>query len=349
QLAQQSAALRNATAQAQAEARKGSFAAGVSARESQFTGFISNLDAQKKATREALEDEYRYQDLLSQRINPETAKRRIELERIVSTEKDNLATQRDIIQEQIKGGTYSAEEVAILQQQVDKINARIAVQSELLAGVEAITEATKRLQKAREDAEGRDIGKGLKDGVKGYLDSIGTLAEGIKGVTGDALKGLEDQLVTFVSTGKANFSDLARSILADMTRIIVQQTIMKPIMSGLGGLFKFADGGIMGPDGPLPLRKYASGGIANSPQLALYGEGSMPEAFVPLPDGRRIPVAMKGAPGGGNATTVNVNVDASGTNVQGNGGQGQALGRAVAAAVQQELVRQKRPGGLLAV
>lgn len=44
--------------------------------------------------------------------------------------------------------------------------------------------------------------------------------------------------------------------------------------------------------GPVPLRKYASGGIANSPQMAMYGEGSLPEAYVPLPDGRRIPVAM---------------------------------------------------------
>lgn len=46
--------------------------------------------------------------------------------------------------------------------------------------------------------------------------------------------------------------------------------------------------------GPVPLRKYAGGGIANSPQLAMFGEGSKPEAYVPLPDGRRIPVAMQG-------------------------------------------------------
>ena len=46
--------------------------------------------------------------------------------------------------------------------------------------------------------------------------------------------------------------------------------------------------------------------------------------------------------------SVNVNVDASGTQVQGNPGQGEQLGRAVAQAVQAELIRQKRPGGLLA-
>jgi hypothetical protein len=77
----------------------------------------------------------------------------------------------------------------------------------------------------------------------------------------------------------------------------------------------------------------------------MFGEGSRPEAFVPLPDGRRIPVAMQG---GGSSTTVNVSVDAKGTSVSGDGGNSAALGKAIAASVQAELVKQKRPGGLLA-
>jgi len=109
----------------------------------------------------------------------------------------------------------------------------------------------------------------------------------------------------------------------------------------------FANGGIMTGDGPLPLNKYASGGIANSPQLAMFGEGRKPEAFVPLPDGRRIPVAMQGGSGG--STNVTVNVDASGNaSVQGDQSQAKQLGVAVSAAVQAELVKQQRPGGLLA-
>ena len=46
--------------------------------------------------------------------------------------------------------------------------------------------------------------------------------------------------------------------------------------------------------GPLPLRTYSGGGVADSPQVALFGEGRMSEAYVPLPDGRSIPVTMKG-------------------------------------------------------
>jgi hypothetical protein len=56
--------------------------------------------------------------------------------------------------------------------------------------------------------------------------------------------------------------------------------------------------------GAMPLKTYSSGGIARSPQVAVYGEGRLPEAYVPLPDGRNIPVKMDGATGG---TSVVVN------------------------------------------
>lgn len=63
--------------------------------------------------------------------------------------------------------------------------------------------------------------------------------------------------------------------------------------SPTGGVRLFANGGIMTSAGEIPLNRYANGGVANSPQMALFGEGRLPEAYVPLPDGRRIPVAMQ--------------------------------------------------------
>jgi hypothetical protein len=74
-------------------------------------------------------------------------------------------------------------------------------------------------------------------------------------------------------------------------------------------LFAFEKGGIMTSAGAVPLKKYATGGIANSPQLAMFGEGSTPEAYVPLPDGRRIPVQMGGS--GGMTITQNIVVGAN--------------------------------------
>lgn len=71
----------------------------------------------------------------------------------------------------------------------------------------------------------------------------------------------------------------------------------------MSSLFKFENGGIMTSAGSVPLRAYSSGGVATSPQLALYGEGRKPEAYVPLPDGRTIPVTMSG---GGNGSSLSV-------------------------------------------
>jgi hypothetical protein len=62
--------------------------------------------------------------------------------------------------------------------------------------------------------------------------------------------------------------------------------------------------------------------------------------------GRSGGIARAGSFGGG--ANIVVNVDAGGTNVQGNQPEGQALGRAIAAAVQAELIKQRRPGGILA-
>lgn len=99
--------------------------------------------------------------------------------------------------------------------------------------------------------------------------------------------------------------------------------------------------------GPTALRSYASGGIANSPQLALFGEGSRPEAYVPLPDGRSIPVTISGAGGGGDVFNISVSLTDSGASSRGDDPGGRDLGRAIASAVRQELLAQKRAGGLL--
>lgn len=118
------------------------------------------------------------------------------------------------------------------------------------------------------------------------------------------------------------FRDILGGIGADLQRMVMRKTITEPLgnaVSGFidgidfGSMFGFANGGVMGSAGPLPLHAYARGGVASSPQLALFGEGRMNEAFVPLPDGRRIPVDMRGG-GGGN---VQVNIIES----PGNGGK----------------------------
>lgn len=115
----------------------------------------------------------------------------------------------------------------------------------------------------------------------------------------------------------------------------------------------FAKGGVMSSSGPMPLQKYARGGIASSPQLAMFGEGSKPEAYVPLPDGRTIPVTMSSGSANVNNISVNVAVEGGQAQAQTTGGAdntedySRRLGVAITNAVKQEIFNQQRPGGLL--
>ncbi|MFZ9751484.1 MAG: phage tail tape measure C-terminal domain-containing protein, partial [Candidatus Nanopelagicales bacterium] len=217
---------------------------------------------------------------------------------------------------------------------------------ELIALINELRKALEGLAKV-----GKGFGTELSKSFADVVKSSGDLAANLGSTLGNAFLGLGDQLAEFVNTGKLQFSEFARSVLSDLSRIFIQFALfetLKAIVPGgsaFGKFLGFANGGIMTANGPLDLKRYATGGIANSPQLAMFGEGSMPEAYVPLPDGRSIPVTMKNGSAG--TTNVVVNVDATGTDVQGDAGQAQALGKAVSVAVQAEILKQQRPGGLL--
>lgn len=130
-----------------------------------------------------------------------------------------------------------------------------------------------------------------------------------------------------------NLQDVLKALLQDLARIILRKgvtenlgnaigdflgDVLKNIKFANGGIMssqgamalpRFALGGVMTGSGPLPLRRYAAGGIATTPQLALFGEGRTPEAYVPLPDGRSIPVSFKEQVAAAPAVTLDVTVN----------------------------------------
>ena len=105
----------------------------------------------------------------------------------------------------------------------------------------------------------------------------------------------------------------------------------------------------------MPVHKFATGGIASSPQLAVFGEGSKNEAFVPLPDNRSIPVTLKGGAGGTSMGDVNISINVNNSNgktdtsmsVEQSKNLSQSMAGAIRATVQDELMKQMRPRGLL--
>jgi phage-related minor tail protein len=115
-------------------------------------------------------------------------------------------------------------------------------------------------------------------------------------------------------------------------------------------LFQAALSGLAGTDGKGffsfltgTLGKRANGGSVNSGSPYIVGERG-PELFVPGRSGTIVPNDKMG----GGTTNVVVNVDAKGSSVEGNEQGANQLGRVISAAVQSELIKQKRPGGLLA-
>jgi lambda family phage tail tape measure protein len=229
---------------------------------------------------------------------------------------------------------------------------------EATPGNDKLAESFRRIEEAaRQAADGATLlgqrALELSDPGAGFSKALRTLGEEteqvgkqMEAVTTKAFNGMTDALTNFVMTGKLNFRSLATSIISDLIRIQIQRAITLPMTKALGSMFGFADGGIMTSAGPLPLRAYASGGVATTPQLAVFGEGSMAEAYVPLPDGRSIPVTMN-QPSSGGCDVFNISVNVAEGGVTTGSGQGKDLGRAISSAVRQELLNQKRAGGLL--
>ena len=125
------------------------------------------------------------------------------------------------------------------------------------------------------------------------------------------------------------------------------KTIANPILGKLN-LLPNADGNVIANNKIVP---YAKGGLIKRPTLfpladgaALAGEAGV-EAIMPLRRGRNGKLGVEAS--GGNIGNITVNVDASGSSVEGDNNQSQELGNILGAAIQAELIRQKRPGGLL--
>ena len=70
-----------------------------------------------------------------------------------------------------------------------------------------------------------------------YSRTAKDAAQGTERFFGNAFQSMEDSLVDFVRTGKLSFSDMVDSMVADLARLMIQQSITAPLASALGGLF----------------------------------------------------------------------------------------------------------------
>jgi tape measure domain-containing protein len=176
--------------------------------------------------------------------------------------------------------------------------------------------------------------------------------------TTTAMTTMTTEMTTGVTGMTAAMGEMSLGMTAALTEMVTTvTTAMAAMVEAAWAGAAFADGGIMTSSGPLPLNAYANGGVANKPQVALFGEGSTPEAYVPLPDGRTIPVTMTGGmPASSNTSTqtgvvINIQVNQDGSDKTESSGKDaenwKVIGEKVRAVIMEQLVVQQRPGGVL--
>ncbi|NWB73901.1 phage tail tape measure protein [Pseudomonas sp. G5001] len=93
-----------------------------------------------------------------------------------------------------------------------------------------------------EAAQG-DWTKGATSAWDNYLDSAKNIASQTKSLFGNAFSSMEDAAVNFAMTGKASFSDFAKSVLADMARIATRQASSALLSSLVGATASYFGGG----------------------------------------------------------------------------------------------------------
>jgi hypothetical protein len=201
--------------------------------------------------------------------------------------------------------------------------------SEAFQLVEA-RENVRKLQEAQDDAnqKAEQQANTLKDLYKSIGDTI------------------ENNVVSAIEGLIDGTKSLAES-LSGLLRQLGGMFLQFGMKSLFGSIFPSANGNVVANNKIVP---FAYGGVVNKPTLfpmangaGLMGEAG-PEAIMPL---RRTASGRLGVESSGGVGNVVVNVDATGSSVQGDQPSAEQLGRAIGQAVQAELIKQKRPGGLL--
>lgn len=147
---------------------------------------------------------------------------------------------------------------------------------------------------------------------KPVMDMMASVKEEYDGLT-DTGKLAADALGTFFQSaatdGLQSIEELGKAFVKMLAQVALRMAAVK-LISATGFFGKedggivgasgevFARGGVMGARGALPFNQYARGGITSTPQMALFGEGSGNEAYIPLGGDTRVPVQLNMSKGG---------------------------------------------------
>jgi phage-related minor tail protein len=137
-------------------------------------------------------------------------------------------------------------------------------------------------------ANSRTFGAGAIKGIKNYMDELGNVAKDSQKLFDNAFKGIEDSMVNAFKTGKLSFSSMIDQMMADITRLIIRQALLKPMYEAMG--LTGTGGGI----NPGSLLSFGASALGNVGAALTYGTniGSQQTAMLAAQDaGMGFPMA----------------------------------------------------------
>jgi hypothetical protein len=133
------------------------------------------------------------------------------------------------------------------------------------AQTKAVQDAMKQVIELQKQISDTSPWEGMMKGINSIIDEYENLGSALESTVVKGIKGMEDALVDFVKTGKLEFKDLADAIIADMIRIMVQQSMLSVMKgaSGIGGFLSGILGGLGGAAGSAPVGSFNPGMFSN--------------------------------------------------------------------------------------
>tara|TARA_R100000234_G_scaffold36715_1_gene21763 strand:- start:673 stop:2523 length:1851 start_codon:yes stop_codon:yes gene_type:complete len=224
---------------------------------------------------------------------------------------------------------------------------------DIKANITALEGRNKVLEKENEITEAKkkqnEENKKVEESLKKQQEETDKLKDKMTEVGEEIESSIKRNLRESI-TGAQSFGQAMTNVLNKIRDKIIDAQIDK-IFGNFGenfgkGASNQGGKGVGGFVGKILGGLFADGGRPPVGKASIVGERG-PELFVPKVAGTIIPNNKLG--GGDNTTNiVNVSVDASGSSVAGNSADAQQLGAVIGAAVQAQLIKEKRSGGLLA-
>jgi len=252
-------------------------------------------------------------------------------DRVQSLENQTLLASA-LTQEELRQFQNQIEIKKLLENKQGLTKVQLNAELEALTNLQAQVKATQQIKE--ENAVRLQQAEDLKEKEKALAEAQAAAAEKLQGIydqIGQSIaSGVVDTLSAAVDQTKS-LADAAANTLRNVASILLKLGVNTALQSTGLGIFS----GLAG---------FANGGRPPVGKPSIVGERG-PELFVPNTSGTIVPNGKFG--GGGGATNVVVNVDAKGSSASGDSGAGKQLGGLIGAAVQAELIKQQRPGGLL--